>query len=151
MPPHITDGRNHPCILRLETGRFGPSSRGSWVKGPTPDWTRWRRKLQLPLIHNKALLAEITELVSDIASGKAHPRIAQRLRATRATVLRKPNKKPRSTEAECLWFKLASRAVIERVQGRLAATFVDPQYGVGGNIEVAIARLHRTLRGGQKD
>ncbi|PWU89420.1 putative SLACS reverse transcriptase [Trypanosoma cruzi] len=78
------------------------------TRGAAPGLDGWTRELLYPLTKDKALLMEITAILTDMANGNVAPEVAHRLRATNLTVLRKPNKKFRPIGAECVWAKAIS-------------------------------------------
>ncbi|KAF8307839.1 hypothetical protein TcBrA4_0007740 [Trypanosoma cruzi] len=63
------------------------------TRGAAPGLDGWTRELLYPLTKDKALLMEISAILTDMANGNVAPEVAHRLRATNLTVLRKPNKK----------------------------------------------------------
>ncbi|RNC35457.1 reverse transcriptase endonuclease, partial [Trypanosoma cruzi] len=76
------------------------------ARGAAPGLDGWARELLYPLAKDKALLMEITAILTDMANGNVAPEVAHRLRATNLTMLRKPNKKFRPAGAECVWQRL---------------------------------------------
>ncbi|KAH8608652.1 hypothetical protein ERJ75_001283400 [Trypanosoma vivax] len=81
---------------------------------------------------------EVTVLTADILNGNVSEQMAHRLRATALTILRKPNGKYRPIGAESVWAKLASMVAFDRVVEASRRIFAGVQFGVGGQIELAI-------------
>ncbi|KAF8307979.1 hypothetical protein TcBrA4_0002370 [Trypanosoma cruzi] len=113
------------------------------TRGAAPGLDGWTRELLYPLTKDKALLMEITAILTDMANGNVAPEVAHRLRATNLTVLRKPNKKFRPIGAECVWAKAISLMAVDAVMPALKTCFKNLQYGVGNNIELAIQKIRR--------
>ncbi|EKF39690.1 hypothetical protein MOQ_000078 [Trypanosoma cruzi marinkellei] len=116
------------------------------TRGAAPGLDGWTRELLYPLTMDKALLMEITAILTDMANGNVAPEVAHRLRATNLTVLRKPNKKFRPIGAECVWAKAISLMAVDAVMPALKTCFKDLQYGVGNNIELAIEKIRRDFQ-----
>nr|pir retrovirus-related hypothetical protein 2 - Trypanosoma cruzi retrotransposon [Trypanosoma cruzi]AAA30239.1 reverse transcriptase endonuclease [Trypanosoma cruzi] len=113
------------------------------TRGAAPGLDGWTRELLYPLTKDKALLMEITAILTDMANGNVAPEVAHRLRATNLTVLRKPNKKFPPIGAECVWAKAISLMAVDAVMPALKTCFKNLQYGVGNNIELAIQKIRR--------
>ncbi|PWU88770.1 hypothetical protein C3747_422g32 [Trypanosoma cruzi] len=113
------------------------------TRGAAPGLDGWTRELLYPLTKDKALLMEITAILTDMANGNVAPEVAHRLRATNLTVLRKPNKKFRPIGAECVWAKAISLMAVDAVMPALKTCFKNLQYGVGNNIELAIEKVRQ--------
>ncbi|RNC56569.1 putative retrotransposon hot spot (RHS) protein, partial [Trypanosoma cruzi] len=111
------------------------------MRGAAPGLDGWTRELVYPLTKDKALLMEITAILTDMANGNVAPEVAHRLRATNLTVLRKPNKKFRPIGAECVWAKAISLTAVDAVMPALKTCFKNLQYGVGNSTELAIEKV----------
>lgn len=85
------------------------------TRGVAPGLDGWTRELLFPLTQDKALLTELTAVLTDMANGHVAPEVAHRLRATSLTVLRKPNKKFRPIGAESVWAKAISLLAVDAV------------------------------------
>ncbi|SCU67929.1 SLACS reverse transcriptase, putative [Trypanosoma equiperdum] len=132
-----------PGVVSVDAEEVAKTIGRRLTRGAAPGLDGWTRELLYPLTLDPALKMEIAAVVKDIINADVSMEVGRRLQATSLTVLRKPNGKYRPIGAESVWAKLASHIAISRVMKTAEKKFSGIQFGVGGHIEEAIAKIRK--------